>query len=205
MVPLRGGRRVVTDGATRRLPFVLAALSALLMSVSPATAATGVSGTARVLDGDTLEIGTTRVRLFGIDAPEGAQRCQDPQGREWACGWSATRALERLAKGQEITGRGEAYDAYGRRLAVGTAGSQESNASLGRASPGPSCGTAPPISASRPKRGRPAGASVPPGPSRPGRSGRTGGTAPSRVPRPTGGGPNNGGQPQESTGPKACS
>ena len=34
-----------------------------------------LAGRARVIDGDTIEVGTARVRLFGIDAPESAQRC----------------------------------------------------------------------------------------------------------------------------------
>ena len=33
------------------------------------------SGHARVIDGDTIELGTARVRLFGVDAPESAQSC----------------------------------------------------------------------------------------------------------------------------------
>jgi endonuclease YncB( thermonuclease family) len=34
-----------------------------------------VSGTAETVDGDTLDVGSARVRLFGIDAPETAQEC----------------------------------------------------------------------------------------------------------------------------------
>ena len=91
-----------------------------------------VTGPAKVLDGDTLDIGTTRVRLFGIDAPESAQRCIDQRSKEWACGRSATRALERLTKGQEVTCRGDSRDVYGRLLAVCSTGSGEINASLVR-------------------------------------------------------------------------
>ncbi|NJO23319.1 MAG: thermonuclease family protein, partial [Sphingomonadales bacterium] len=34
-----------------------------------------VSGIATVIDGDTIAIGETRIRLEGIDAPEAAQSC----------------------------------------------------------------------------------------------------------------------------------
>ncbi len=36
-----------------------------------------VEGRARVIDGDTIKIGKSRIRLHGIDAPESKQRCKD--------------------------------------------------------------------------------------------------------------------------------
>src|SRR5690242_19546586 len=44
-----------------------------------------IGGTGRVVDGDTLDVGTTRVRLEGIDAPEIAQTCQNVAGASWNC------------------------------------------------------------------------------------------------------------------------
>ena len=51
-----------------------------------------VSGSARVVDGDTMDVRGTRIRLFGIDAPERDQTCR-AGSRRWACGQRATRAL----------------------------------------------------------------------------------------------------------------
>jgi endonuclease YncB( thermonuclease family) len=117
----------------RHAAFALATSFMMSVSAIPATAApTTSSGTADVVDGDTLEIDGTRVRLFGIDAPESAQRCKDQRASDWACGRSATRALERLTNGQEVTCRGDTRDDYGRLLAVCTTASGEINASLVR-------------------------------------------------------------------------
>lgn len=38
------------------------------------------AGHARVVDGDTLEIGTEAIRIHGMDAPEASQVCQLPRG-----------------------------------------------------------------------------------------------------------------------------
>lgn len=79
-------------------------------------AAERLSGAARVIDGDTLDLGGVRVRLSGIDAPEKAQTCQRADGRAWACGAEATAALRRLAEGQPMTCEVEDRDRYGRAV-----------------------------------------------------------------------------------------
>ena len=45
------------------------------------------AGIARVIDGDTLEIGGKRIRLHGIDAPERRQSCEDAGGNVHRHGW----------------------------------------------------------------------------------------------------------------------
>lgn len=61
-----------------------------------------VQGSAKVTDGDSLRISGVRIRLFGIDAPELRQRCQDAEGADYACGVRAHNALRRLINGQPV-------------------------------------------------------------------------------------------------------
>jgi len=39
-----------------------------------------------------LQVAGTRVRLYGVDAPESAQSCKDSAGRDYACGKPCHRA-----------------------------------------------------------------------------------------------------------------
>ena len=52
--------------------------AALVLFALPALA-DDIIGNVRIIDGDTLEIGGKRVRLFGVDAPELHQICWDEQ------------------------------------------------------------------------------------------------------------------------------
>ncbi len=49
---------------------------AFLLTLLPALALADVTGSARVIDGDMIEIAGERIRLHGIDAPESGQRCR---------------------------------------------------------------------------------------------------------------------------------
>jgi endonuclease YncB( thermonuclease family) len=55
--------------------------------------AENLSGQASVIDGDTLEIHGTRIRVFGIDAPESDQLCRDEDSNLYRCGQKASNAL----------------------------------------------------------------------------------------------------------------
>ncbi len=75
-----------------------------------------LSGRAFVLDGDSLELNGRRLRLEGIDAPEGRQTCQH-DGKAWPCGRQATAALRRLVAGRQVKCRELGRDRYDRLLA----------------------------------------------------------------------------------------
>lgn len=59
---------------------------------SPAYAA-DLSGIPKIVDGDTLVIGTTKIRLDKIDAPETDQICLNANGGHWTCGIEARDQL----------------------------------------------------------------------------------------------------------------
>jgi endonuclease YncB( thermonuclease family) len=55
---------------------------------------TDLIGQANVLDGDTLEIHGTPVRLWGIDAPESGQTCRGDDSLPYRCGADAANDLD---------------------------------------------------------------------------------------------------------------
>ena len=90
-----------------------------------------LAGHARVIDGDTLVIGGTKVRLDGIDAPESQQTCT--RGKQpWPCGVAATSRLVELIGGQQVVCEGVGQDRYHRRLAFCSAGTRELNREMVR-------------------------------------------------------------------------
>lgn len=72
-----------------------------------------VEGDSRIIDGDTIKVGTERVRLQGIDAPETSQTCKCA-GKKVFCGKAATRALRDFVANDEIFCDARERDSYGR-------------------------------------------------------------------------------------------
>lgn len=77
-----------------------------------------VSGPARVIDGDTIDIAGTRIRLEGIDAPEAGQTCQTSQGATWDCGTAATDEMVAMTRARPVDCHASGLDKYGRILAT---------------------------------------------------------------------------------------
>lgn len=92
---------------------VCACLAALLPRFALAQA---ISGSATATDGDSLTIGSQRIRLFGIDAPELDQTCVT-QDKTWQCGEQARTTLASLIGDERIDCRVSGADQYGRSLA----------------------------------------------------------------------------------------
>ena len=115
----------------RHLPIALIAalipgVALVALLASPAQA--DVFGAACVTDGDTLVVngkrrhtrcvGGTRVRLFGIDAPELKQKCRHASGRDFLCGRAAASFLLEHVRGRPVECKGNSVDRYGRLIAT---------------------------------------------------------------------------------------
>lgn len=80
---------------------VALALALLGLMAFDSHSAAPFSGRAKVVDGDSLVVNNSHIRLWGIDAPELDQNCQRG-GTPWACGKAAKRALQALIAGKNI-------------------------------------------------------------------------------------------------------
>lgn len=89
-----------------------------------------LQGPARVIDGDTIVVDNTRVRLFGIDAPESKQSCGF-KGHDVSCGTSSTNALIKKIGKSPVRCLVKRKDIYGRSVAIckldGRMGEQDLN------------------------------------------------------------------------------
>jgi endonuclease YncB( thermonuclease family) len=83
-------------------------------------------GAATINDGDSITLGTERIRMRGIDAPEYTQTCRR-NGADYACGALARQSLVRLIAGRPVTCSGWQRDRYGRLLGDCKAGGTDLN------------------------------------------------------------------------------
>jgi endonuclease YncB( thermonuclease family) len=75
-------------------------------------------GQANIIDGDTLEIHGTRIRLWGIDAPESSQLCRGDDSLQYRCGSKAANELDAFIARRPIDCSPVSLDQYGRTVAV---------------------------------------------------------------------------------------
>ena len=89
-------------------------IAALCLLATPALA--DVTGTASVIDGDTIEVHGQRIRLHGIDAPESLHICR-LDGKPWQCGKDAANALADKIARRPVTCEDLGRDRYKRIIA----------------------------------------------------------------------------------------
>lgn len=89
----------------------------LLALAMPTTVqAQSYTGKASVIDGDTLDMTGTRIRLHGIDAVERDQTCARETGA-WACGKEAAATLTEIIRGSPVECTQTDIDKFGRVVA----------------------------------------------------------------------------------------
>jgi endonuclease YncB( thermonuclease family) len=76
-----------------------------------------LAGQASIIDGDTLEIHGTRIRLWGIDAPESNQLCRGADSLQYRCGARAANELAAMVDGRPVIWEPVSLDRYGRTVA----------------------------------------------------------------------------------------
>lgn len=91
-----------------------------------------MTGTASVIDGDTIDIHGTRIRFHAIDAIESRQRCTLPNGREWNCGRDAAFALADKIGRSPVSCEVRDVDRYKRLVAICRLRGEDLNAWLVR-------------------------------------------------------------------------
>lgn len=113
----------------RRLAGSLVAVAMVALIGSSANAAS-ITGTASVIDGDTIEIHGNRIRLHAVDAIESRQRCLLPGGKVWNCGRASALALADKIGRAPVSCDVRDVDRYGRLVAVCRKGNEDLNAWL---------------------------------------------------------------------------
>ena len=93
-------------------------LAAILLMLPPAIAgAADITGMPKIRDGDQVQIGNSRIRLGGIDAPSIDQLCLNNSGERWTCGVAARDELIKHVESKTWTCHVRQTDRRGRMVA----------------------------------------------------------------------------------------
>ena len=91
---------------------------ALVVLLAPSLAyAADVSGVPKIREADLVQIGNSRIRLSGVDAPSVDQLCLNTKGERWTCGVAARDELIKHTEGKSWACRLGQTDRRGRALA----------------------------------------------------------------------------------------
>ena len=86
----------------------------------------------KVVDGDSLEIGSRRIRLMEIDAPEFKQYCFMADGKKYKCGIESLKYLKKMLKESnfKVNCQNIRKDRYKRELSICYAGGKNINVEM---------------------------------------------------------------------------
>ena len=87
-------------------------------------AAKPIEGRASVLSADLIRIGSTTIRLGGIEAPDANQKCIGANKKSWGCGEAARAAVDRMVKAKTLRCELSGSDEAGRPLGTCMSGTQ---------------------------------------------------------------------------------
>jgi endonuclease YncB( thermonuclease family) len=91
-----------------RLKFLFATIALSLpttmqVPIEASAESADIVGTGKVREGNIVQVGASRIRLGGIDAPSVDQLCLDNKGERWACGIAARDELIKHADNKTWT------------------------------------------------------------------------------------------------------
>jgi endonuclease YncB( thermonuclease family) len=106
----------------RRIILCMLLIAALILVSAPDVLADDLTGQASIIDGDTLEIHGTRIRLWGIDAPESSQLCRGDDSLQYRCGAKAANDLDAFIASRPVSCIPISLDRYRRTVATCSVG-----------------------------------------------------------------------------------
>jgi len=106
-----------SETGTRAKAGVVLLASLLFLGMSGVALPGELAGRASIIDGDSLEIHGSRIRLWGIDAPESSQLCRGDDSKPYRCGAKAANDLDAFIAERPIACTPLSEDQYGRTVA----------------------------------------------------------------------------------------
>lgn len=117
----RQAKRKLAQALGKFIAFVLVLLVVLLIQryCTVEVPPFGLDAKIVSIDGDTIEAANgDEYRLFGIDAPELKQTCNEANGKSWLCGRAAKATLTTILNRGNVNCEARGKDRFGRIVAV---------------------------------------------------------------------------------------
>ena len=101
----------------------------MILTLVPMSLFADTIGIPRIVDGDTIHIGKTKIRLWGYDSPEQKQTCTI-NGKFWKCGQAATEYLKTFIGDNPVSCVEKDRDRYERIIAKSSVGTLDIGAKM---------------------------------------------------------------------------